>query len=53
MADTRGIEDRVAALETTVAMLVRKLLANGDITINDARATHGLPPFPEEIPGAA
>ena len=53
VTETPSLEERVAALEATVAMLVRKLLANGDITINDARATHGLPPFPEEIPGAA
>ena len=26
-------------------MLTHKLLQSGDITINDARATHGLPPF--------
>ena len=43
-----GLEERVAALEATVAMLMPKLLARGDITINDARATHGLPPFPEQ-----
>ena len=48
-----SLEGRVAALEATVAMLTRKLLTRGDITINDARATHGLPPFPEEIPSTA
>ena len=53
VTETPSLEDRVATLEATVAMLVRKLLASGDITINDARATHGLPPFPEEIPSTA
>ena len=48
MTDTPGLEERVAALETAMAVLTRKLLARGDITINDARATHGLPPFPEQ-----
>jgi hypothetical protein len=41
------LEGRVAALEATVAMLTRKLVASGDITLNDARAAHGLPPFRE------
>ena len=45
MTDTPGLEERVAALEATVTMLTRKLFERGDITINDARATHGLPPF--------
>jgi hypothetical protein len=35
-----GLEERVAALEATVAMLTSKLLQSGDITINDARAAH-------------
>ena len=49
-----SLEERVAALEAAMAMLMmRKLLARGDITINDARAAHGLPPFPEEASGAA
>jgi len=37
------LEQRITALETAVAMLTRKALENGDITINDARAAHGLP----------
>jgi len=41
------LEKRVAALETAVAMLTRKALENGDITINDARAAHGLPAWHE------
>lgn len=49
----RDLEARVAALEATVAMLTRKLVQSGDITINDARAAWGLPAYPEETPGAA
>ncbi len=41
----RDPEKRIAVLEAAVAMLTRKLLERGDITINDARAAHGLPPF--------
>jgi hypothetical protein len=37
------LEERVAALEAAVTMLTSKLLQSGDITINDARAAHGLP----------
>ena len=48
MTDSPGLEDRVAALEAAITMLTRKLLARGDITINDARAAHGLPPFQEQ-----
>lgn len=47
------LEERVAALEAAMAMLTRALLKRGDITINDARATHGLPPFPEPWADAA
>ena len=46
------LEERVAALEAIVAKLLPKALASGDITINDARAAHGLAPFPERTPGA-
>ena len=55
LAAPSPLEQRVAALEATVAMLMRKLLANGDITVNDARAAAGLQPIPdlEEVPGAA
>lgn len=42
---TPSPEDRVAALEATVAMFARKLLERGDISVNDARAVHGLPAF--------
>ena len=48
MTDSPGLEDRVAALEATVVMLTRTLLARGDITVNDARAAQGLPPFREQ-----
>lgn len=52
------LEERVAALEATVALLTRKLFERGDITINDARATLGLPAFEliaeaGGVPGAA
>ena len=48
MTGTPSLEERVAALEATVAMLTRKLFERGDITINDARAAAGLPPFREQ-----
>ena len=35
------LEERVAALEAALAMLTRRLLESGDITINDARAAMG------------
>jgi hypothetical protein len=44
-AGAPSLEERVAALEATVAMFARKLLERGDISINDARAVHGLPAF--------
>jgi len=47
------LEARVAALEAAVTMLTRKLLERGDITINDARAAHGLPPFTPPLDEAA
>jgi hypothetical protein len=47
------LEARVAALEATVVMLTRKLLQSGDISINDARSAHGLPPFPGPWAGTA
>ena len=53
VTSTPDLEERVAALEATMAMLMPKLLARGDITINDARAAMDLKPFPEEAPGAA
>ena len=48
MTDSPGLEDRVAALEAAVTMVMHKLLIRGDITINDARAAQGLPPFREQ-----
>lgn len=39
------LEKRIAVLEAAVAMLTRALLERGDITVNDARAAHGLPAF--------
>ena len=44
-ARAEAIEGRVAALEAAVAMLTQGLFERGDITINDVRATLGLPPF--------
>ena len=42
-AGAPSLVERVATLEATVQLFARKLLERGDITINDARATAGLP----------
>jgi hypothetical protein len=43
--ESRDLEQRIAALESCIATLMRLLLARGDITINDARECHGLAPL--------
>ena len=44
------LEERIAVLEAAVTMLTSRLLQSGDISINDARAAHGFPPFPDPEP---
>jgi hypothetical protein len=48
--DGPSLEERVAALEATVAMLMDKSLAGGDITVNDVRAALGYEPLKAYIP---
>ena len=42
---TDDLAARVATLEAQVALLMRIAVANGDATVNQARATLGLPDF--------
>jgi hypothetical protein len=49
VSDVPTLEQRVAALEASLASLLGTLIRRGDITINDARATMGLPEFREDF----